>query len=415
MTRKSFAWYASTAWRVVAVALGVLFSLATARAGEKVIFQFNQNQGYNPTTGLISDSAGNLYGTTIWGGSGGWGTVFELSPGSNGKWTETVLYSFLNNKTGETPYGTLTMDKAGNLYGTVQNGDFNDTGFVYELLKGTNGTWTEKIVHNFGLNEGGPLGDLTWDSAGNLYGATYAPDTTFSGEVFKLTPQPNGSWKETVLFTFPAANGVGAPQGGPVFDGKGNLYGGTFYGIGGFDSNSTGAVYELSPQASGPWTLTVLYNFTTTSKSQFPDSRLTFDSKGNLFGKAQGQGFYGTLFEVSPGFGGTWTATTLHTFNAGSDAGHSLGPLIFDAGGNLYGTSYDGGTGCSQSLCGTVYKLIPQTGGAWKESVIYPFESASDGSQANSGLFLDSSGNLYGTTYHGGSRYGYGTVYKITP
>jgi len=160
----------------------------------------------------------------------------------------------------------------------------------------------------------------------------------------------------------------------------------------------------------------LLYNFTTASASQFPNSRLTFDSSGNLYGTTEGgSSFYGTVFEVSPGSGGQWTEKTLHTFSSGNDGGATVGNLVFDANGNLYGVTYNGGSGCDGNLCGVVYRLAAQSGGGYKESVAHPFESASDGSVPYSGLFLDTSGNLYGTTSHGGSRYGYGTVYQITP
>ena len=345
--------------------------------------------------------------------------MYELSPGSNGTYTETVLYTFQNcNRTGLYPTGALSIDKNGNLYGAEYGFSTADgSGLVYELTKQTNGTFTYSVLHNFGAEEGGPFGDFAWDSAGNMYGATSHDSTTFNGEVFEMSPQSNGTWKDTVLYQFPSPNGVGSPAGSVVLDGQGNLYGATFFGYGGYGTSTRGGVYELSPQIGTRWKLTLLYNFTTASTSQFPNSRLTFDSSGNLYGTTQsGNTFYGTVFEVSAGSGGTWTEKTLHSFNSGNnDGGSTTGNLVFDASGNLYGVTYDGGSGCNQNLCGVVYKLTPQSGGGYTESIVHPFESAGDGSGPYSGLFLDSSGNLYGTTYHGGSRYGYGTVYQITP
>jgi uncharacterized repeat protein (TIGR03803 family) len=417
MRNKSSARRKSTVAQASLLILAIFLAAGSAHAGEKVIFQFNENQGFNPSTGLISDSAGNFYGTAS-GGIGSCSKVYELSPGSNGTYTETVLYTFQTCfQTGLYPAGALTMDKDGNLYG-AESSNFDDgSGQVYELTKGANGAWAYAVIHTFGSNEGSPFGDLTWDAAGNLYGATLAPFTTFDGEVFKLSPQPDGSWKEGVPYRFPAPDGVGSPSGSVVLDSQGNLYGATFFGYGGYNSNTRGGVYELSPQSGGRWKLTLLYNFTTASTSQFPNSRLTFDSSGNLYGTTQsGNTFYGTIFEVSPGSGGTWTEKTLHSFNSGNnDGGSTTGNLVFDGSGNLYGVTYDGGSGCNGNLCGVVYKLTPQSGGGYKESIVHPFESASDGSVPYSGLFLDGSGNLYGTTSHGGSRYGYGTVYEITP
>jgi uncharacterized repeat protein (TIGR03803 family) len=397
---------------VVAIVLGA----GMAQAREKVIFTFNGTQGLNPSAGLVSDSAGNFY-STVSGGIGNCSKVYELSPNSDGTYTETVLYTFQNcNQTGNYPVGTLSLDKKGNLYGALYGfASADGSGAVYELLKQTNGTFSYRVLHNFGGNEGGPYGDFAWDSAGNMYGATSHDSTTFDGEVFELSPQSNGTWKESVLVTFPTSAGVGDPAGSVVLDSQGNLYGATFYGTGGYDGSSRGGIYELSPQAGGSWKFTLLYNFTTASKSQFPESRLTFDSSGNLYGTAQGSSFYGSVFEVSPVSGGKWTATTLHSFTAGNDGADPAGNLVFDTKGNLYGVAYDGGSGCNRNLCGVVYKLTPQSGGGYAESIEHPFESATDGSIPYGTLLLGNDGNLYGTTEHGGSRYGYGTVYQIAP
>lgn len=257
-----------------------------------------------------------------------------------------------------------------------------------------------------------PFGDLTWDTGGNLYGATSLNTTTSNGEIFELSPQANGSWKETVLYTFPSPDGVGIPQSGVIFDNAGNLYGVTFLGTGGIGTQ--GAVFELSPQATGPWKLTVIYNFTNGNTGGDPTSRLTFDSSGSLYGILS-LPQYGTIFKLSPASGGTWNIKTVHTFNSGSDGNFPQGTLVVDASGNIYGTTTYGGLGCNGSLCGVVYKLTPQSGGTWKETILHQFESAGDGSEPQRGVLLDSSGNLYGTTYFGGSRYGYGTVYEITP
>lgn len=417
MRDKSFARQNSTVAQFLTLVLAIFFCAVSARAGEKVIFQFNSNQALNPSTPVISDSAGNFYGT-VGGGIGNCAKVYELSPSSNGTYTEIVLYSFQNcTSTGLYPVGALSFDKNGNLYG-AEASDFDDgVGQIYEPAKGSGGVWTYSVIHTFGPNEGSPFGDFAWDAAGNLYGATNAPFTTFDGEVFKLSPQSNGGWKESVLYQFPSPSGIGSTVGSVILDSQGNLYGATFFGNGGYGSSTRGGIYELSPQSGTRWKLTLLYNFTTANTSQLPNSRLTFDSSGNLYGTtiAARNSFYGTVFEVSPGSGGTWTEKTLHGFSSGNDGGATTGNLVFDASGNLYGVTYNGGNGCSKNLCGVVYKLTPQSGGGYKESIEHPFESAGDGSVPESGLFLDSSGNLYGTTYHGGSRYGYGTVYQITP
>jgi uncharacterized repeat protein (TIGR03803 family) len=416
MRNKSFAGQKSTVAQALLLVLAIFISAGSAHAGEKVIFQFNANQGFNPSTGLISDSAGNFYGTAN-GGIGNCSNVYELSPGSNGAYTETVLYTFQNcNRSGLYPIGALSIDKGGNLYGAEYGFSAADgSGLVFELTKQTNGTFTYSVLHDFGGNEGGPFGDFAWDSAGNIYGATSHDSTTFNGEVFELTPQPNGSWKESVLYQFPAPNGVGSPAGSVVLDSQGNLYGATYDGLGGSGYTSRGAVYELVPQSGGPWKLILLYNFPLGTGTESPNSRLTFDAGGNLYGTTQSRN-YGAVFRLSPNPSGAWTETTIHSFTAGKDGANPADAiLVFDASGNLWGTTQAGGVGCNRNLCGVVYKLSPQSGGTWTETIVHTFESASDGSEPHAGLFLDSSGNLYGTTYHGGSRYGYGTVFEITP
>jgi uncharacterized repeat protein (TIGR03803 family) len=389
--------------RFAPVILAILLLATSAQAGEKNIVSFNKTEGANPISAITADSNGNLYGTTSLGGAHNCGTVFQLSP-SAGQWTATVLYSFTGcNKETMTPVGPLIFDKLGNLYGVIQG--YYTYGWVFELSKGADGTWSELIIHTFKTNEGLPNPELTFDSSGNLYGTTQLDSTGFDGEVFELSPQ-GGSWKESVIYSFPAPNGLGFPTGGPIFDSKGNLYGVTWYGI----TGTYGAVYELSPQANSSWTLSVL----SSGNTQEPASRLIFDSSGNLYG-IMGSGNDGAIFKLSPTSGGSWTETTIHTFTSGTDGAFPVGPLLFDGSGNLYGGTSWGGTGCNQNLCGTVYRLTPQSGGAWKETILHYFESATDGSEPGGGVYLDSSGNLYGTTYHGGSRYGYGTVYEITP
>jgi uncharacterized repeat protein (TIGR03803 family) len=402
---------AFTMAQALAVALAFLFSATVAQAGEHLILKFNKTEGAYPLSGLTSDAAGNLFGMTVGGGEKNCGTVFELSPGSGGQWTETLLFSFQGCRfEALVPRGTMAIDQEGNLYG-IQVG-YSDSGQIFELVKGAKDAWAYRVLYVFGSSgssEGTPNTDLTWDSAGNLYGTTSAEFGTINGEVFELSPQPNGNWKESVLYTFPAPNGVGFPVAGVTFDGNGNLYGPTYYGT----THQGGAVYELSPQANGPWALTVVFNFTGNEGSEL-NSRLVFDSGGNLYGTATDP-THGEVFELSHASGSAWKETTLHVFTSGSDGSYPQGTLVFDASGSLYGTTAGGGLGCNGSLCGVVYQLTPQSGGTWKETILHHFESAEDGSQPQAGLLLDNAGHLYGTTEYGGGRYGYGTVFQITP
>jgi uncharacterized repeat protein (TIGR03803 family) len=403
-------WWASIAARVLAAGMILLCNVIGAQAGERVILRFNKTEGSHPSSALISDAAGNLYGTTTAGGEKDCGTVFELSPSSGGQWTEKVLYSFRGcTQVTLTPRGSMAIDPKGNLFG-VQVG-YSNSGQIFELKKGTNGAWSYSVIYVFGSNgssEGSPNTDLVWDSVGNLYGTTASEFGTINGEVFELSPQPSGIWKENVLYTFPAPNGVGYPVAGVTFDNKGNLYGGAFYGSNG----AFGAVYELSPQANGKWNLSTLYNFTPATGSEL-NSQLIFDASGNLYGTTR-QLNTGVVFQLSPTSSGTWKEKTIYTFRSGGDGNWPLG-LVVDSNGNLYGSTSSGGRGCNGFLCGVVYRLRLSKSNSWNEAILHNFESAEDGSGPGAGLLLDNAGHLYGTTYYGGGRYGYGTVFEVTP
>jgi uncharacterized repeat protein (TIGR03803 family) len=322
-------YFVSRLSEILLAAVACLSVATAARAGEKVILAFDKTEGSSPFSGLVADAAGNLYGTTSEGGANGCGVAFELSPAAGGKWTESVLYTFQNCAfPGARPFGTMVIDKAGNLYG-VARGDFNGAGYVFGLHKGANGQWTRKTLHQFNENEGGPYGELTWDSAGNLYGTTSFDTTTFMGVVFKLSPQTDGSWKETVLYTFPSPDGIGFPTAGVAIDSAGNLYGPTFFSPRG--TNGNGAIYRLSPQAQGPWTLSLIFNFTTGSGFE-PASRLIFDSTGNLFGTTT-QSNLGEVYELSPTTSGPWKQKIIHTFKTGGGGSYPVGTLVFDSAG----------------------------------------------------------------------------------
>ncbi len=392
----------------LAATFAIVFLAATAQAGEKILLSFETAQGIRPLSTLVADGNGNFYGTATSGGANNCGVLFELSQVA-GKWTETILFSCKPNE--PVPVGPLTFDKSGNIYGVTQS---YNSGSILEFSESGSGTWTQSLVHQFPMKEGMPNLDLTWDSAGNLYGTTQVDSTGFDGEVFELSPHSSGSWNETILYRFPALDRAGMPTAGVIFDGKGNLYGPTYLGMRG--NNSSGGIYELSPNSNGPWTFTLIHNFTV-SAGGGPYSRLVFDSSGNLYGAAAQAGakFAGEIFELTPGLGGSWNEKPIHTFESGSDGYYPVGAPVLDESGNLYGSTIWGGDGCSDNVCGVVYELSPNSDGSWTETILHRFESALDGSEPNPGVVLDSSGNLYGTTYFGGSRYGYGVVYEITP
>jgi uncharacterized repeat protein (TIGR03803 family) len=219
--------------------------------------------------------------------------------------------------------------------------------------------------------------------------------------VFELTPTAGGGWTEKVLhsFTLNTGDGVG-PQAGLVIDAAGNLYG-TTVGGGAFDR---GSVFELTPGAGGTWTETVLYSF----GGGVPQGSLILDAAGNLYGTTYVGGVYGnggTVFELRPKAGGGWTKKVLHSFNPnnGKDGHNPVAGLIFDTAGNLYGTTYGGGAHCTG--CGTVFELTRTAGGGWKEKILHSFShNSNDGFDPVAGLILDAAGNLYGTTAYGGAN-----------
>jgi uncharacterized repeat protein (TIGR03803 family) len=209
---------------------------------ESVLYSFAGNDGANPLAGVIMDSQGNVYGTTRDGGSAGYGAVFELSPAASGGYTEAVLYSFTGGTDGTTPSGGLTMDSAGDLYGTTVSGG-SGYGTVFELSPATGGGYTEKVLYSFiGGSDGfTPIGGLVMDSSGDLYGTTMSGSPDDDGALFELSPVTYGGYIESV-YAFTGSNGS-TPSGGLILDSKGDVYGTTEDG----GSDSEGVVFELTP------------------------------------------------------------------------------------------------------------------------------------------------------------------------
>jgi uncharacterized repeat protein (TIGR03803 family) len=220
---------------------------------------------------------------------------------------------------------------------------------------------------------------------------------------------------ESVLFSFPgsqvAANG---PLAGLIFDASGNLYGTTSG-----DGNGTGTVFKLTPVAGGGWAERTLYSFGVSGSGDgnYPVAGLIFDASGNLYGTTEGGGVYGsgTVFELTPAANGEWTEEILQNFQAnGIDGTLPRSGLVIDAQGNLYGTTTLGGT----DNLGTVYELKPTAGGVWKEKILHSFSDSGDGVNPQASLILDASGNLYGTTTGDGpflnGTYADGIVFELT-
>jgi uncharacterized repeat protein (TIGR03803 family) len=361
----------------------------------------------------------------------GCGTVFRLDPASDGKWTPSLLYAFTTSPVGANPVGGLISDSAGNLFGTAQDGGTANYGVAFKLVAQSGGSWKEIVLHTFlGGSDGvNPSSSLVSDGAGNLYGTTGGGGSQqcsgyadCGGIAFELSPSAHG-WKESVLYRFGKENNRGLvpyiPTAGLVLDSAGNLYGTTFEGGDpGCDSYGCGTVYKLSHSDGGQWQKELLHRFHGGSDGSYPRGTLVFDHFGNLYGTAGGGGAngYGIVFKLSPDSGGKWTESVLYSFKgpAMGDGSAPFGGVIFDNSGNLYGTTFQGGNSkdCSPSGCGVAFELSPTETGPWKETVLHAFQGA-DGSNPESTLTLDSAGNLYGcaapSNYLGG-----GVVFELS-
>ena len=402
------------------VALFTLAPLMSAQSTFQKLFDFDLWDGKSPG-GVVFDKAGSLYGTAFQGGQNSEGVIFKLTPNADGSWTRTILHNFAGLD-GAQPLAPLTFDPAGNLYGTTFfGGASGGYGVVFQLVPNSNGTWTENVLHSFNGTDGYlPSGGVIFDGAGNLYGTTRGGgsivcglDFNGCGVVYKLTPNSDGSWSESTIHAF--CSQTGCRDGWePIreslfFDQAGNLYGTTELSCPPGHSNGNGCpgtVFKLSPNADGSWTESVLHHFcswVSCKDGQAPIS-LIMDQAGNLYGGATNLDAP-MLFELSPNADGSWSEKVLHYFPGTNNAPQPQN-LVFDAAGNLYGT-----WGATASD-GEVFKLSPNSSGQWTETVLHTFQGR-DGSVPDS-LIFDSAGHLFGTTVTGGTN-GYGTVFEITP
>lgn len=412
----------------------ITFSLAVSSQAQTVstVASFSGSNGTNPPSTLIFDGTGHLYGTTEGGGTGtgcgtgsaGCGVVFKATRTVAGTWNVTVIHSFSGGRDGSQPRAGLVEDAAGNLYGTTYYGGVetgcgtgNGCGVVFKLSIGPSGGWKETVLHLFtgGADGSDPNGNLIVDAAGNLYGVTNTGGNlsdcggTGCGVVFRVSPGSNGGWIETPIYTFNGTTDGSYPTGALTMDSAGNLYGcATFGGPGGY-----GSAFELSPSSGGTYTFNILHSFTSNPDGRSPQGSMIFDPSGNLYGMtALGGNGPGTVFELSPSSGGTWTETILYNFGQPPDAEDPMGGLVFDASGNLWGATPGGGT--SGHEYGTVFEMMPQSSGTWKEKVVHAFATIPDGHYPYAGLVLDGAGNLYGTTAFGGASND-GAIYKVVP
>lgn len=339
---------------------GAAFRLEAGSGQLTVLHSFTGADGLEPWGPLIKDEAGNLYGTTLYGGTReggvcrhGCGTVFKLDPSGH----FTVLHAFTGGADGSQPSGDLLPDTEGNLYGATHAGgdpSCYGCGLVFKLDQNGN----ETVVYNFtGAPKGaGPDGHLTRDEAGNFYGTTSGGGTYNHGTVFKLDPAGH----ETTLYSFTGGTDGYQPDGGVVRDASGNLYGVTNYG--GDPLCSCGVVFKVDPAGA----LTVLY--TITGDLGVPWAGLTWDQEGNLYG-ATSDYIYpyckpncGAVFRINSIRQKSTDQVILYIFPGGKEGSNPYGGVIRDEAGNLYGAASDGGDsscGYQRAGCGVVFKLRP--------------------------------------------------------
>jgi len=419
---------------VFAAALLSAFPVFASAQTEQVLYSFYPNIGAAPIGQLIVNSQGNLFGLTSDGGNfGAHGAFFELS-NSSGVWTENILTTFDHLQNGWNPAAGLVADTSGNYYGVTLAGGTSTTtcvegcGVVFELSPTSGGGWQQTVLHDFGaLGDGEyPEGGLAIDAAGNLYGTTAYGGANNFGTVFKLKPTSSG-WKETVLHSFTGGVDGATPQASIILDPSRNIFGTTYAGgnLGACPKTSgCGVAFELSAGASG-WKESVLHTFTGGVDGANPLAGLVFDAYGNLFGTTYVGGDLnacstrgcGTVFELSHTSKG-WKITVRRTFGGGSNGSNPAAGLTFDPAGNLYGTTQTGGQipcAFEQGNPGCgVVFKLAPATGLWNFTVLHAFTAHPDGAYPNDTLVFDQSGNLYGTTTFGGVD-GDGIVFEVTP
>jgi uncharacterized repeat protein (TIGR03803 family) len=364
---------------------GVVFRLDTT-GHETVLYSFTGgNDGRDPLAGVIRDSTGNLYGTTVYGGTANAGVVFKLDTAGH----ETVLYSFTGGADGAYPYAGVIRDAAGSLYGTTYQGGAAGAGVVFKV----NTAGQETVLYSFtgGADGGYPYAGVIRDSAGNLYGTTYQGGAAGAGVVFKV----NTAGHETVLYSFTGGADGAYPYAGVIRDSSGNLYGTAFAG----GTGGVGVVYKLDTAGQE----TVLYNFTGGADGAYPYfAGVIRDPAGNFYGTTVGGGTanQGVVYKVDTAS----QETVLYSFPGVADGFIPYAGVIRDSAGNLYGTTTSGGAAGQ----GVVYKV--NTSG--HETVLYTFTGGADGAFPWAGVIRDSAGNLYGATEVGGTADA-GVVYKL--
>lgn len=390
--------------RVAARAVGVGLAVAGLAAGAadaatpSKVLDFNRRvSGSNPYGGMVSDGAGNLYGTTTLGGANSRGTVFRIST-AGGAPTYTRLFDFNGAGTGSNPYGQLALDGAGNLYGTTMDGGSAGLGTVFKLSVGGGAPVYTKLMDFTGGAQGRtPYAGVSLDAAGNLYGTTQYGGAGDVGTVWRIA-QAGGAPVHTKLWDFQTATSGRAPYGGVVANAAGDLFGTTYYG----GAKNKGTLYRISGAAGVP-TFTKLLDFTGANGAN-AQGALAFDAAGDLLGMTRkgGAANLGTVFRVS--LGGAQPAYAKLLDFTGANGSNPYAGLIVDGAGAVFGTTLYGGAADK----GVVFKL---SGGGYEK--LMDFDGAGNGANPFAGLVADASGDLYGTARYGGLN-NVGTLFRIS-
>jgi uncharacterized repeat protein (TIGR03803 family) len=408
----SVSYVAQVRWALsLVLTFGLLLVSAASAQTFQVLHTFTGPDGASPYSGITVDRAGNLYGTTEKGGDANVGTVFKLSQ-RNGEWIFNPLYMFRGANDGSEPTANVVVGPDGTLYGTTYQGGAYNGGTVFRLQPPATSChtvlcpWTKTELYAFpGEPDGAePEGSLIFDAAGNMYGGTEGSGDQGNGTVYEMV-HSSGGWTHTVL----SADVQGSPMNGVAMDSEGNLYGTTIIGGIGY-----GSVYQLAHSGSG-WTLHTLSTFEDNGDGVEPTGGLIVDAAGNLYGGTPFQGNYGggTVFEMSH-IGSNWMMFNLYQFTVDNVGVTST--LTMDSTGNLYGTTDREGA----YFYGNVFKLTRSNDG-WIYTDLYDFTGGTDGGYPWGSVGVDANGNVYGTTSIGGSSQcraqpsGCGTVWNVTP
>ncbi len=387
------------------LALALLLAPPALAQAPDAQFGFSAATGRFPHGGVALDAAGNLYGTANAGGAHGSGTVWRLAPDGSGGYTPTVLHSFAPGQS-EYPFGGVTIGPGGALYGTTYSGGTSGYGTAWRLAPSGSG-YTYSTVHSFNGTTGAYpyLGTLAIDAAGNLYGTTYAGGSGGGGAVgavFRLAPDGLGNYAASVLHSFGGPDGA-YPYSGVTLDAAGNLYGTTYDG----GANGVGTAWRLTPDGGGGYVHQTVSSLGGPAGTN-PYGGLAVDAAGTLYGATHGGGTfgYGAIYRLAPDGVGGYLQSTLLTFD-GYNGRNPIGTLVVDAIGQIFGTTSSGGIHGH----GTMFRLAPDGVGGFTHTILLAFDNAL-GSIPYGALAGDAQGNLFATTYAGGS-FGEGNLVRM--